>query len=208
MFRRNSNRILVTTYNNNNNNNNNNIYKGIYNHIREKPRFLGCTLLQLFCGSNLRYTLFPTTNVLYYYYYYYYHFFIWRSSPQYARASLFTRFLDHTQWRTIVGRTPLDEWSARLRDLYLTTYNTHDRYPCPPVGFETTISAGERPQTYALGRAVNRTGIITNTTHKRNLWWIPKTMNVRRLIILTWRGIPQTLVFIWLQKCKKIPLEA
>jgi len=28
----------------------------------------------------------------------------------------------------------------------------------PPVGFELTISAGERPQTYALDRAANRTG--------------------------------------------------
>jgi hypothetical protein len=30
-------------------------------------------------------------------------------------------FLDHTPRRTTVGRTPLDEWSARRRDLYLTT---------------------------------------------------------------------------------------
>jgi len=28
----------------------------------------------------------------------------------------------------------------------------------PPVGFETTISAGERPQTYALDRAAAGTG--------------------------------------------------
>jgi len=28
-------------------------------------------------------------------------------------------FLDHTQRRTTVGRTPLDEWSARRRDFYL-----------------------------------------------------------------------------------------
>jgi len=35
-------------------------------------------------------------------------------------------FLDHTQRRTTVGRTPLDEWSARPRDLYLTTHNTHN----------------------------------------------------------------------------------
>jgi len=33
----------------------------------------------------------------------------WRDSPQWARASSFTRFLDHTQRRTAVGRTPLDE---------------------------------------------------------------------------------------------------
>ena len=51
-------------------------------------------------------------------------------------------FLDHT-WRcTTVGRTPLDEWSARRRDLYLTTHDTHNRQiSMPPVGFEPTISA-------------------------------------------------------------------
>ena len=32
---------------------------------------------------------------------------LWRDSPQWARASSFTRFLDHTQRRTTVGRTPL-----------------------------------------------------------------------------------------------------
>jgi len=36
-------------------------------------------------------------------------------------------FLDHTKRHTTVGRTPLDEWSVRLRDLYLTTQNTHNR---------------------------------------------------------------------------------
>ena len=30
-------------------------------------------------------------------------------APQWARAASFTRFLDHTQRRTTVGRTPLDE---------------------------------------------------------------------------------------------------
>jgi len=28
----------------------------------------------------------------------------------------------------------------------------------PPVGYEPTISAGERPQTYALDRAATETG--------------------------------------------------
>ena len=56
-------------------------------------------------------------------------------------------FLDHAQRRTTVGRTPLDEWSARRRDLYLTTHDTHNRQiSMPPVGFKRTISAGERPQ--------------------------------------------------------------
>jgi hypothetical protein len=54
-------------------------------------------------------------------------FFFWRNSQQWAMTSPFTRFLDHTQRRTTVGRTPLDEWSARHRDLYLTTHNNHNR---------------------------------------------------------------------------------
>jgi hypothetical protein len=55
-------------------------------------------------------------------------------------------FLDHTQRRTTVGRTPLDERSARRRELYLTTHDTHNtQISMPPVGFEPTISAGERP---------------------------------------------------------------
>src|SRR5215475_8324304 len=58
---------------------------------------------------------------------------------------LFLMFLDHTQRRSTVGRTPLDELSARRRDLYLTTHDTHNRQiSMPPVGFEPTISAGER----------------------------------------------------------------
>ena len=51
-------------------------------------------------------------------------------------------FLDHTQRRTTVGRTPLDEWSARRRDFYLTAHNTYNRQTSMhPVGFEPTISA-------------------------------------------------------------------
>ena len=54
---------------------------------------------------------------------------------------LFLMFLDHTQRRTTVGRTLLDERSARSRDLYLTTHDTHNRQiSTPPVGFEPTIS--------------------------------------------------------------------
>jgi hypothetical protein len=56
-------------------------------------------------------------------------------------------FLDHTQRRTTVGRTPLDERSARRRALYLTTHDTHNRQiSMPPVGFEPMIPVGERPQ--------------------------------------------------------------
>jgi len=86
-------------------------------------------------------------------------FLISRNSPQWARASLFMRFLDDTQRHITVGRTHLDECSARRRDLYLTTHNTHYRQTSIlPVRFEPTVSAGERPQTYASDRAATGTG--------------------------------------------------
>ena len=59
-------------------------------------------------------------------------FLLWRCDPMRVMASSFLRFLDHTQRHTTVGRTPLDEWSARRRDLYLTTHNTHNRQTFMP----------------------------------------------------------------------------
>jgi len=88
---------------------------------------------------------------------YFFIFLLWRCNPTRVMASSFLRFLDHTQRRTTVGRTPLDEWPARRRDLYLTTHDTHNRkISMLPVGFEPTNSVGERPQT--LDRSVTGTG--------------------------------------------------
>jgi hypothetical protein len=45
-------------------------------------------------------------------------------------------------------RTPLDEWSAQGRDLYLTTDNTRkSQASFPPASFEPAIPASERQQT-------------------------------------------------------------
>ena len=50
----------------------------------------------------------------------------------------FLRFLDHTQRRTTVGRTPLDEWSARRRDLYLiNTQHSQQTNIHAPGGIQT-----------------------------------------------------------------------
>jgi len=50
----------------------------------------------------------------------------------------------------------MDALSARLRDPYLTSHITHNsQTSMPPVGFEPTISADERPQTYALDSAAS-----------------------------------------------------
>ena len=61
-----------------------------------------------------------------------------------ARAPSFTRFLDHTQRRITFGRTPLDEGSARRRDLYLTTHITT---PCPrwDSNPQSQQASGRRP---------------------------------------------------------------
>ena len=60
-------------------------------------------------------------------------FFLWRFGLTRALASSFLRFLDHTQRRATVGRTPLDEWSGRRRDLNLTTHTTYNRQTSMPI---------------------------------------------------------------------------
>jgi len=81
------------------------------------------------------------------------------TAPLWTRARSFTRFLDYTQRRNTACRTSLDELSARRRDLYLITHITHNRQRfIPSAGFEPTISAGERPQTYASDRTTTGTG--------------------------------------------------
>jgi hypothetical protein len=74
-----------------------------------------------------------------------------------------------TPRHTTLSRTPLDEWPARRRDLYLTTHNKHKRQTSmPPMGFEPTIPASERPQTYFLDRAA--TGIGPGYLTLYNKW--------------------------------------
>jgi len=110
-------------------------------------------------------------------------FFMWRCGPTRAMASSFLRFLDHTQRHITVGRTPLDAWSARRRDLYLTTHNTHNRRTSiPPVGFEPTISAVERPQTYALDRAATGTGNPWNNLSNNSQAPEGRCINIRNML--------------------------
>jgi len=44
--------------------------------------------------------------------------------------------------RITLGRTPLGEWSARYRDLYLSTHNTHKRQTSNP---QSQPASGRRP---------------------------------------------------------------
>ena len=59
----------------------------------------------------------------------------WPNSPQWARASSFTRFLDHTQRRTTAGKTPMISLSHKpLPDNTRNSQQTNIHAPC---GFRT-----------------------------------------------------------------------
>jgi hypothetical protein len=66
---------------------------------------------------------------------------------------------DHNTGHTTFDRTPLDKWSARRKNLYLTTHKSHKRdTPLPPAGFEPTIPARQRLRTHAFHCAATRIG--------------------------------------------------
>ena len=53
----------------------------------------------------------------------------------------------------------------------------------PQVGFEPTISSGERPQTYALDRAATGTGRDeTTASEKRQHLWLLSDQDYRNLL--------------------------
>jgi hypothetical protein len=78
------------------------------------------------------------------------------SNPQSHHAAAADRRLRPPHYRgftitlrhTTVGRTPLNEGSARRRDLYMTTHNTHKRQTSmPPAGFKPAVpqASSRRP---------------------------------------------------------------
>jgi len=67
----------------------------------------------------------------------------------------------HSVRHTTLGRNPLDEWSARSRELYLTTPNTHkQKTSVPPAGFEPAVPSSEPLSTHVLDLAANDIGSL------------------------------------------------
>jgi len=70
----------------------------------------------------------------------------------------------------------------------------------PPVGFEPTISAGERPQTYTLYRAATApyiyiyiytyTHTYTYTHIQLHVFGLKRKILGRRLAVCLWPGVP------------------
>jgi hypothetical protein len=89
-------------------------------------------------------------------------FFCMARQPYMGLGRLIFRGFTITLFRhTTLGRTPLDEWPVRRRDLYLTTHNTHKRQTSmPSVGFEPAIPPSERLQIHFLDRAATGIGSL------------------------------------------------
>ena len=84
--------------------------------------------------------------------------FLWRHSLTAYTASLM-RFPDHTDTPQLVGILwTRDRSVAETSTGQHMTFITDIHAPHPPEGFEPTIPARERPQTYALSRAVTWIG--------------------------------------------------
>ena len=92
--------------------------------------------------------------------------FPWHKAPVESgspRHRSFTITLRHTT----LSRTHLDEWSARRRDLYLTTHGTAKKQTSmPPAGFEPTIPGSEWLYTHSLGCTAQVSVIATENSTK------------------------------------------
>jgi hypothetical protein len=130
--------------------------------------------------------------------------FLWRCDPTRAMASSVLRFLDHIQRRVTVCRTPLDEWSVRRKDLYLTTHNIHNRQTLiPKAGFEPTISVDISAHYLTNGKTFEKTllnikyvcfmslctilvwNIFTVRIIKRDVVQMPAGLNVKYPLFLS-----------------------
>ena len=114
-----------------------------------------------------------------------------------SHVTMHNSWYDSSGWQLTLSQRPLPD----------NTYNTHNRQKSvPSVGFEPTISAGERPQTYALDRAATGTGLF-KTSHSLFMW-IPTDRSklifqkIANLQCLRAATIKEKI------KCKVIPLQA
>ena len=98
---------------------------------------------------------------------------------QWAMPSSFTRILDRTQRHTTVGRTLLDEWSARRTDLYLTTHNTHNRQTSMPPGRIRTHNLSRQA---AADLRLRPRGHCDR--HQKCSWWILENAKCRVLTMV------------------------
>jgi HSP90 family molecular chaperone len=55
----------------------------------------------------------------------------------------------------------------------------------PPVGFQPTIAAGERPQIYALDRAATGTGIFISLKQNKTMVYLCEKYSYRKDVVVS-----------------------
>jgi hypothetical protein len=72
----------------------------------------------------------------------------WCNKPSWPRLPHYRGIMITLRY-TILGRTPLNEWSARDRDLYPTKHNSHVPYQCcrRDLNLQSQQASGRRPTT-------------------------------------------------------------
>ena len=108
-------------------------------------------------------------------------FFPWFNSPPVGHGLLIIQdSRSYSDTHTSVGRTPLDEWSTRRRDLWQHTTLTRYKHPCPQwdsnpqshqaSGFNPTPQTARRPgPTLQLTQCYGRCWVQAETSHLLNL---------------------------------------
>ena len=105
-------------------------------------------------------------------------FFLWRLQPNrglcpprswgFSRSRSDTPQLVRLLWTSDQPVAETSTWQ------HTTLHNRQTSMP--PVGFEPTISAGERPQTYALDCAANGTGVLKGLIRPKSRWILPRSI--------------------------------
>ena len=89
-------------------------------------------------------------------------YFLWLDNPSEPKDPQYWGF-EITRRHTTLGRSPLDEWSARRKGLNLGAQNTHKRQDIhAPGGIRTAIPPSERPETHAFDRVTIGIGLNLN----------------------------------------------
>jgi hypothetical protein len=98
--------------------------------------------------------------------------------------------LDHIQTHTTVGKTPLDEGSARRRNLYLITQTLYNRQTSMPlVGFEPTIPASARSQTFFLDRATTSNFSVLGENSAENGYCVFCTYSFKETLLMKLKSL-------------------
>ena len=120
-----------------------------------------------------------------------------------ARVSSFARFLDHTQRHVTVGRSPLNEWSARRRDFYLTTHNTRNRQHIHAHGGIRTHNLSRRATTLtgtlckSYVEIMRYRNIRSLTEMRREMWRDCCRLIFLRFLYKTVLWLTKKVTYVW-----------